>query len=140
MILNKKLILALTLCFAMPLAGCGKNYPDPPKQITPDTCKEDYFDSHPDLAKALYEAAGSPQVPEGLTAGIILPTGRKITEADVAAYNMAKLILQDHNEDFDYLNKHGPEKYKKYVADCRKALEKETRDIFNTDWTKKAGL
>ena len=142
MILNKKLILALTLCFAMPLAGCGKNdkkqpenYPDPPKQITQDTCTEDYFNNHPDLAKALYEAEGSPQDPEGPTAGAVLPTGHKITEADVASYNVAKVMLAGwsfmvgsvpfkpyQKKAFDYLNKHGPEKYKKYIVECRNAI------------------
>ena len=121
------------LCFTISLAGCSKNYPDPPKQITQDTCTEDYFDNHPDLAKALYEAEGSPQEPEGPTVGAVL-FGHKITEADVAAYNLAEIMkagwvigpvpLKPYQKNaLDYLNSHGPEKYKKYVADCRKLNE-----------------
>lgn len=142
------------LCFTISLAGCGKNdkkqpenYPDPPKQITRDTCTEDYFNNHPDLAKALYEAEGSPQDPEGPTVGAVLVTGHKITEVNVAAYNLSQTMtagwsllvgqvpLEPYQKKaFDYLNKHGPEKYKKYVVDCRKVMH--LNNPFNTE-TKK---
>ena len=138
------------LCFTISLAGCSKNYPDPPKQITQDTCTEDYFNNHPDLAKALYEAEGSPQdpAPDAPTAGVVL-LGHKITEVNVAAYNLAQIMNGNwrykmlgqgqevppyQKAAFDYLNKHGPEKYKKYVTDCRKLAG--LNNPFNTE-TKK---
>ena len=39
----------LALCLASSLAACGKNYPDPPKKITKDTCANMYLDMHPDF-------------------------------------------------------------------------------------------
>ena len=51
MILNKQLILALTLCFSMPLAGCGKN--DKMPKPTNETCSDDYLKKHKDIEERI---------------------------------------------------------------------------------------
>ena len=130
------------LCFTISLAGCSKS--DPPKQITQDTCSQDYLRNHPDLAKALYEAEGSPSKAETFPAGTMY-FGHRITEIEAeseAAHNIMEAglfrkslpLFPYQKEALDYLNKHGPEKYKKYVADCRKLAG--LNNPFNTE-TKK---
>ena len=59
--MKKVSLLALSLFLAMPLAGCGKKMPDPPKQYTDDTCSNKYLEEfNPNLGKALREAEGNP--------------------------------------------------------------------------------
>lgn len=98
------------LCFTISLAGCGKNYPDPPKKITDDTCARIYLDMRPDLEKALGEAEGIPS---------------ELSTPQSAMFDFAN----PPDKEFEHLKKNGPQKYIKYVEGCRNLQKKELEQI-----------